>query len=114
MDMCARFQNDMGTQLEAAVKIDSLQVFDESPTRGPKLAFIEAGWGFLFAENHGWQWAKSFCFIAFDPGGLLFLSKWLLPNCHTIYKLQVISVVFDPGGNISHNNELTMYWSFSF
>jgi len=74
-------------------------VLDESPKRGPKLAFIETGCGFLFAENHGWQWAKSFCFIAFDPGRLLFLPKWLLPNFnfHTMHNLEARGVVFDPG-----------------
>ena len=74
-------------------------MLDESPKRGPKLAFIETGCGFLFAENHGWQWAKSFCFIAFDPGRLLFLPKWLLPNFnfHTMHNLEARGVVFDPG-----------------
>jgi len=64
------------------------------------LEFIEAGWCFLFAENHGWKWAKSFFFIAFDPGGTLPLSKWLLPVFHTIHNLEAASVVFDPGGKI--------------
>jgi len=38
--------------------------------------------------------AKSFCFIAFDLGGMLSLSKWLLLDFHTIHNLEAVSVVF--------------------
>jgi len=38
--------------------------------------------------------AKFFSYIAFDPDGMLSLSKWLSPNFHTIHNLEVVSVVF--------------------
>jgi len=49
---------------------------------------------FLSCENHGWKWVKSFSFIAFNPGGMIFLPKWLLPDFHTIHNLEAVSVVF--------------------
>jgi len=63
---------------------------------GLKLEFIEIGWCFLFAYDHRWKWAKSFFFIAFDPGGTLSLFKWLLLDFHIIHNLEVVTVVFDP------------------
>jgi len=43
--------------------------------------------------------AEPFCFIAFDPGGMLPLSKGLFSVFHTIHNLEAVSVIFDPEGN---------------
>jgi len=69
------------------------------------LEFVKIGWCFLFAEDHRRKWAKFFCFIAFDPGGTLSLSKWLLPGFHTIHNLEAVSIGFDPGKLILHYME---------
>jgi len=107
VNLCARSRDEVGNQLEAAVRTDALHVLDESPKRGPKLVFIEAGGGFLF--------------IAFDLYGLSFLptmSSRCIGRCPSELEsvldvdemgLRAIepvaaSVVFDPGG-ISHNND---------
>jgi len=40
----------------------------------------------LSCENHGWKWAKSSSFVAFDPGGMLFCFKQTVDTSVNVLK----------------------------
>jgi len=101
-DNCLKFSHNLLKEGNQQVKepVQLPFIWDWQWVLGPKSECTKAGWCFLFAENYGWKWAKSFCFIAFDPGGTLPPSKWLFPFFHTVHNLEAVCVVFDPGGKI--------------
>lgn len=99
MEFCQNLHKEKHQRDKAPVQLPF--ILDWKWVLGQQLEFIEIGWCFLFVEDHRWEWTKSSCFIAFDPGGTLSLSKWLSTDSYTIYSLEAVNVVFDLGKLVS-------------
>ena len=87
LESCMEFSQNLLKEMHQQDKepVQLPFILDWKWVLGPQLEFIEIGWCFLFAEDHRWEWTKSFCSIAFDPSGTLSFSKWLPTDSHTIY-----------------------------